>query len=140
MNENILSDTSGRTWRYQQAFETSYDNSFIGLGGNRYYADTLEFYKIPNLVSISSPHNVYLLLLVEHGLFVMLTFIGLLFQIIWKFHKAGLYRQVMPIIILFAFSFQVELIFVTRPLIYLTSIMWLIAYLTYNRKRQTLGY
>jgi O-antigen ligase len=135
MNENILADASGRFWRYEQAVETSYENLFIGLGGNRYYADSLEFYKKPNLVSISSPHNVYLLLLVEHGLFVMFSFIGLFLQLIWKFHKSGKYRQLMPVIVLLIFSFQVELIFITRPLIYLFSIMLLLAYLISSRKR-----
>lgn len=132
VNRDIFLDTSGRVWRYQQAFETSYENSFIGLGGNRYYADNLDFHKKPTLVSMSSPHNVYLILLVEHGLVSLLCFIIALFTPLIRMLKYRAFRQAMPVVILFFFSFQVELIFVYRPMIYLSALIFMLLFVMHQ--------
>lgn len=132
VNNDIFLDTSGRVWRYEQAFQTSYENSFIGLGGSRYYADSLEFYKKPDFLSISSPHNVYLIILVEHGLISLFCFMSVLFAPIIRMLKSGFTRQIMPVVLLFLFSFQVELIFVYRPMIYLVALILMLTFVMHQ--------
>lgn len=130
--ENANDVTSGRDERWEKAYTLIQENVFIGNGPNYYTLLKRGRLMDVDTLDLFSPHNTYILVLMQTGIFGFLIFLLLLYNLIAKV-KIRIENSASFLFLLFIIvSFNTEIVFFFMEFTVPLLLVWYIANTEYN--------
>ncbi|MDG1668453.1 MAG: O-antigen ligase family protein [Opitutae bacterium] len=116
-------DDAGRGYRFAMAYETFKDSNGFGVGLGNYSARKKIMPFGADVVGISSPHNVYLLLLAETGVIGLISYLMLIGGVLLRAFKAGRHMVLVGLLIILFIGHNVEYVYLHSPFLWVFALL-----------------